>query len=234
MAEQKKPQAEKDPEVAIQSAIGRVEGFIMKNGRSLLIALIVVIVVVGGFFGYKYLIAAPRAEKASAMMFVAEQQFAVDSFQTALNGEGNFAGFLGVIEKYGSTPQANIARHYAGVCYLKLGDYQKAIDYLKQYKPANDNVPEAVLAAQNYGMQGDAYVQMENYAEASKLYEQAVSVAADNQLTAPYYLKKSGGVYEKLGDYAKALAAYEKISDDFPSSMEARDIAKYIGKLEQQ
>ena len=213
MTEKHKSQTE-DPEVAIQSAIGRVEGFIMNNGRSLLTALIVVVVVVGGFFGYKYLISGPRAEKAAAMMFVAEQQFAVDSFALALNGDGNFAGFLEVIDRYGSTDEGNLARHYAGICYLRLGEYQQALDYLKEYSASTKSVPEALLAAQNCGLQAVA--------------------ASDNSLSAPYYLKKAGGVYEKLGDYAKALAAYERISDDYPASMEARDIQKYIGRIQQQ
>ena len=232
MTEKHKSQTE-DPEVAIQSAIGRVEGFIMNNGRSLLTALIVVVVVVGGFFGYKYLISGPRAEKAAAMMFVAEQQFAVDSFALALNGDSNFAGFLEVIDRYGSTGEGNLARHYAGICYLRLGEYQQALDYLKEYSASTKSVPEALLAAQNCGLQGDAYAQLENYAEAVRMYEKAVA-ASDNSLSAPYYLKKAGGVYEKLGDYAKALAAYERISDDYPASMEARDIQKYIGRIQQQ
>ena len=143
MTEKHKSQTE-DPEVAIQSAIGRVEGFIMNNGRSLLTALIVVVVVVGGFFGYKYLISGPRAEKAAAMMFVAEQQFAVDSFALALNGDGNFAGFLEVIDRYGSTDEGNLARHYAGICYLRLGEYQQALDYLKEYSASTKSVPEAL------------------------------------------------------------------------------------------
>lgn len=171
---QNKPQAEKDPEVAIASAIGRVEAFIMRNSRSLLTALGVVIIVVGGFFGYKYLVAVPRMEKASAMMFAAEQQFAQDSFKLALNGDGNFAGFLQVIEKYGSTGTGNVARHYAGICYLRLGQYQEALDYLTQYKGSTDDVPSALLAAQNYGLRGDVYVQMGDYAEAAKSYEKAV------------------------------------------------------------
>ena len=217
MTEKHKSQTE-DPEVAIQSAIGRVEGFIMNNGRSLLTALIVVVVVVGGFFGYKYLISGPRAEKAAAMMFVAD---------------GNFAGFLEVIDRYGSTDEGNLARHYAGICYLRLGEYQQALDYLKEYSASTKSVPEALLAAQNCGLQGDAYAQLENYAEAVRMYEKAVA-ASDNSLSAPYYLKKAGGVYEKLGDYAKALAAYKRISDDYPASMEARDIQKYIGRIQQQ
>ena len=53
-------------------------------------------------------------------------------------------------------------------------------------------------------------------------------------MTAPYYLKKSGEVYEKLGDNEKALAAYKKIATDYATSMEARDIQKYIGRIEQQ
>ena len=230
---QNKPQAEKDPEVAIASAIGRVEAFIMRNSRSLLTALGVVIIVVGGFFGYKYLVAVPRMEKASAMMFAAEQQFAQDSFKLALNGDGNFAGFLQVIEKYGSTGTGNVARHYAGICYLRLGQYQEALDYLTQYKGSTDDVPSALLAAQNYGLRGDVYVQMGDYAEAAKSYAQAVATSSD-PLTAPYYLKKAGEVYEKLGDNAKALAAYEAVEVDYPTSMEARDIQKYIGRIQQQ
>ena len=230
---QNKPQAEKDPEVAIASAIGRVEAFIMRNSRSLLTALGVVIIVVGGFFGYKYLVAVPRMEKASAMMFAAEQQFAQDSFKLALNGDGNFAGFLQVIEKYGSTGTGNVARHYAGICYLRLGQYQEALDYLTQYKGSTDDVPSALLAAQNSGLRGDVYVQMGDYAEAAKSYEKAVATSSD-PLTAPYYLKKAGEVYEKLGDNAKALAAYEAVEVDYPTSMEARDIQKYIGRIQQQ
>lgn len=230
---QNKPQAEKDPEVAIASAIGRVEAFIMRNSRSLLTALGVVIIVVGGFFGYKYLVAVPRMEKASAMMFAAEQQFAQDSFKLALNGDGNFAGFLQVIEKYGSTGTGNVARHYAGICYLRLGQYQEALDYLTQYKGSTDDVPSALLAAQNYGLRGDVYVQMGDYAEAAKSYEKAVATSSD-PLTAPYYLKKASEVYEKLGDNAKALAAYEAVEVDYPTSMEARDIQKYIGRIQQQ
>ena len=233
MAEQNKPHTEQDPEVAIASAIGRVEGFIMKNGRSLLIALAVVVVVVGGFFGYKYLVVGPRTEKAAAMMFVAEQQFAVDSFDLALNGDGNFAGFLDVIAKYGSTPAGNLAKHYAGICYLKEGQYEQALEYLKKYSPETGSAPSALIAAQNYGLQGDALVQMGDFAEAVKSYEKAVAVGK-NALTAPYYLKKSGEVYEKLGEYDKALAAYKTIGTDYASSMEARDIQKYIGRIEQQ
>ena len=220
-----------DPEVAIQSAIGNTENFIMKNGRTLLTILIVIVVIVGGFFGYKYFISVPRSEKASAMMYVAQQQFAADSTDLALNGDDNFDGFLTVAEKYGSTPEGNLAKHYAGICYLKLGDYEKALTYLKKYK-AVKGIPGEIVNAQNLGLQGDAYAEMNNYQEAAAMYDKAVS-ASDNTLTAPYYLKKAGMAYEQLGDNAKALKAYKKVASDYPTSLEARDIQKYVGYLEQ-
>ena len=230
---QDKNKEQGDPEVKIADAIGNVEGFIMRNGRALLIGLGIIVLIVGVFFGYKYLIAAPRADKAYAMMYVAEQRMAQDSFRLALDGDANYAGFLKVIDKYGATKAGNMAKRNAGVCYLHLGDYQKAIDYLKSYKGSADNIEAAIIMAQTYGMEGDANVQLGKYQEAVALYERAASTSA-NSLTTPIYLKKAGGVYEKLGQRDKALAAYESIEIDYPMSMEARDIQKYIGRLQQQ
>lgn len=221
-----------DPEVVIESALNQTENFLHRNAKNLLVALAVVVVVVGGYFGYKYLYSQPRAVKASEMMFVAQQQFAIDSFEMALNGDGNNEGFLDVISKFGSTEQGNLAKHYAGVSYLKMGDMDKALEYLSSYSEVK-GAPGALINAQNFGLQGDINVQKGDYAKATKLFEKAVS-ASDNSFTAPYYLKKLGLVYQKLGDGTAAVAAFQRIADEFPSSMEARDIEKFIGQQEQK
>ena len=228
----KNPQMGKDPEVVIESALSRTEEFFQRNGGNLVIALVVVLVVVGGYFGYKYLYAAPRAEKASDMMFVAQQQFAIDSFKLALEGDGNNAGFLDVIEKYGSTPAGNLAKHYAGICYLRTGDLTQAMEQLRAYKTTK-GAPNTLINAQNYGLQGDILVQEGKYQEAVSLFKKAVK-AGDNSLTTPCYLKKLGLVYEKLGDYPSTKSAFERIANEFPTSLEARDIEKYIGRVDQQ
>lgn len=227
----KKAEESLDPEVKIQSAIGNTENFIIRNGRKLIIALVVVFVVVGGFYGYKYLVVNPRGEIAAAMMFMAEQNFAADSFQLALDGDGNYAGFLQVIDKYGSTSQANAARLYAGICYMRLGQFEQALAQLKKYD-APKSIPGAILKAQCLGLQGDACVELQNYKEAVSFYKKAVEVS-ENSLTAPFYMKKLGLVYEKQGDNAKALDVYKEIQASYGSSMEARDIQKFIGRLEQ-
>jgi tetratricopeptide (TPR) repeat protein len=220
-----------DAGAAIETAISKTELFFEKNSKQLTYVLVAIAVVVGGYFGYKYLYNAPRQAIAASMIFVAVQQFAVDSFALALNGDGNNAGFLDVIAKYGSTPAGNIAKHYAGVCYLRLGEVDNALKCLEQYS-AVEGIPSAMINAQNLGLQGDALSQKGDYAKAANLYEKAAATG-DNSFTAPYYLKKAGLVYEKSGEGAKAKAAYERIRDGYPSSMEAREIDKYIGEAGQ-
>ena len=221
-----------DAEVVIGSALTKTEQFIEHNGKNLLIAVAAIVLIVGGFYSYKYLWTNPREVQAANMMFVAEQQFAIDSFNLALNGDGNNAGFIQVIADYSSTPQANIANHYAGICFLKLNDFDNALKCLSEYKPT-EGVPNAIINAQNIGLVGDVYSQKGELEDAVKNYMNAAK-ESDNSFTAPYYLKKAGLVYAKLGKNKEALEAFQSISDNYSSSMEARDIAKFIGQIEQK
>lgn len=218
-----------DPEEVIEAAIEHTESYIQRNSKKLLIGLASVVIIVAAFFGYKYLIAAPREYKASAEMFKAEQMFAVDSFAVALNGGSDFKGFIEIADSYSSTNVGNIANHYAGVCYAKIGDWDNALKSLKKYSPV-DGIASEVINAQNSGLQGDVLIEQEKYEEAIKMYEKAIA-ASSNDFTAPYYIKKAGIVYEKLGNNAKALEFYTKIRNEYPRSYQGRDIEKYIGKV---
>lgn len=233
MAETNKNRRAQDPEQVIEQGLGRFELFIERNGKAMLIALGVIIVLVGGYFSYKYLYLAPRADKASAAMFEAQNQFERDSFALALNGNASFDGFLSIADQYGNTPQGNIAKHYAGLCYLYMGEYQQAIDAFKSYKAVKDNAAGTLIAAQNLGLTGDAYVELGQLDEGVKYYERAAAFS-DNVGTAPVYLKKAGLANEKLGNLRKALDQYTVIRNDYPRSMQARDIEKFIARVQQQ
>lgn len=232
MATKKKATAAPAPEESIENALSKTEKFFEKNAKTLLTALIVVVVIVGGYFGFKYLYSMPRANKAADMMFVAEQQFAAEDYQLALDGDGNNAGFIEVVDKYASTPAGSLAAHYAGVCYMKLGQVDDALQYLTKYRKGK-GAAAGIINAQNLGLQGDVYDAKSDYAKSVELYRKAVDVS-DNDLTAPYYLAKLGGAYAKLGKIAEAVAAYKTITENYASSMEARDADKYIGQLEQK
>lgn len=222
-------QQENNYEEAVIETVSKTEQFFEKHQKLVTWVLVAIIVVIGGYFANKYLIAQPRAEKASAEMFAAIQNFNAEEWQVALDGDGNNAGFIEVIDNYGSTPQASLASHYAGICYYKLGDNENALKYLEKYNTAS-GAPAEIINAQNFGLQADIVANNGDLERAASLYRKAVE-ASDNSLTAPCYLKKLGQIEEALGNNAAALAAYERIANEYNTALEARDIDTFIGRL---
>lgn len=221
-----------DPEESIESALNKTESFLFQNGKMLLSILAVIVLVVAGWMSYKYLYLGHRGEKAGEMMYVAEQLFGQGQYELALNGDGTNAGFIDVIAKYKATAQGNIAKHYAGLCYLQTGDNDKALEYLSQYK-AVKGAPGAIINAQNLGLQGDLLVEKGDLEGAVTKYRKAID-AADNSFSTPTYLKKIALVYSELGRPADAIAAYQRIIDQYPNSTERQNAEKYIGLEEQK
>lgn len=229
----KKKQEEKDPEVTIESALGRTEAWLQRNSKLLLTVLAVVVVAVGGYFAYQYLYKAPRQEKAATALYQAQNAFAEQDYALALNGDGNTIGFLQVISQYGGTASGNLAKHYAAQCYLKQGDYQSAIQYFNQYKAVKNSIPAALINAMNAGMTGDAYAQLGDLQNAASSYEKAVA-AGDDPVTTPYYGQKAGEAYEQAGNFQKALEMYKMVKDRYPLVMEIAEIDKAIARVEQK
>lgn len=212
-------------------AMSRTEFFFEKNGRMLIYVFIGLLVAAGAVFGYRALISQPRAAKAAEMIVEAQHRFEAQTpdYTLALDGDANGAGFLEVISKYGGTPSGNLAKHYAGICYLRTGDLTNAAKYLAEYSEIK-GLPGALINAQNYGLQGDVAVDQQEYAKAVKFYEKAVK-AADNNFTAPMYLRKAGMTEQAQGNTQKAEAFYQRILNDYPQSMDARDAEKLLGTL---
>lgn len=217
-----------EPE-SLGEAMNKTELFFQKNGRLVTYIFLALLVVAALVFGYRSLIVQPRIEKAAEMIAQAQARFEAENpdFELALQGDANGAGFLDVIDQYGSTPSGNLAKHYAGICYLRTGDLENAAAYLAKYSPVK-GIPGALINAQNYGLQGDVAVEQQNYAAAVKFYEKAVA-AADNNMTAPMYLRKAGLAEQAQGNAEKAAAYYERILTSYPASMEAREAEKLLG-----
>ena len=214
-------------------AMNRTELFFEKNGRNMAYIFLGLLVLAALIFGYRALIVAPRATKAAERIAEAQYRFEEQNpdYQLALEGDANGAGFLDVIEEYGSTPSGNLAKHYAGICYLKTGDLENAAKYLAKYSPVK-GIPGALINAQNLGLQGDIAVEQQNYAKAVKFYEQAVK-AADNNLTAPMYLRKAALAANAMGNKEQALGFAQRIQNEFPASAEAQNAEKLMGTIQQ-
>ena len=206
----------------IEEATISTEQFIEKNQKLLVRGVLVIIIVVGAILGYYRFYKAPMEQEALKQMFVAENLFEKNSFNMALNGDGNAPGFLEIIDKYSSTPSGNLANYYAGICYLHLGDIQNAIKHLEKF--SSDDVIFSSMVTANLG---DAYMQLGDFKKASSYYQKATT-GTTNMATTPVIMMKTGLAFEKANDYKSALNMYERLEKEFPASYEARDIEKYI------
>ncbi len=209
----------------LESSISRTEQFIEDNQKLLTIIFGVLVLIVGAYFAYTKFVVEPQTIEAQEQIFTAQLYFERDSFDLALNGDGDFPGVLGIIDEYGATNVSELANYYAGVSYFKLGEYDNAIDYLSDFSTS-----DKLLSAVSMGTLGDAYSEKGNFNKAASYYKKAAD-ETDNKLTCPIYLKKYGVVSEELKDFKEALEVYKKIKLDFPDSEEGRTIDKYITRV---
>ena len=216
-------------DAAVVEAVSKTEQFFQENGKKVIIAVAAIVVVAVAGYLFKHLVIDANADKAAELIVDAQDRFAVENadYALALNGDENGAGFLDVVEQYGSTASGNIAKHYAGICYLRLGDLENAEKYLSMYK-AVKSIPAEVVNAQNLGLRGDIAVEKGEYEAAVALYKKAVAASA-NIYTAPLYLYKQVLAYAALGNKAEALKCLEALQADYATSIEAREAEKVLG-----
>lgn len=226
MNKKNEPAAEQQME-NIENALTQAESFVLKNQKILTNIVLAVLVVAIAIVAIHRWYVLPRQNEAAVQLYPAERYFAADSVQLALNGDGNNPGFIDIIDEYGSTPSGKLATYYAGICCLRLGEYEQAIDYLKKFKSKDVMVSSIAI-----GAMGDAYAELGRNAEAVSSYLKAAA-NKPNEETSPIYLFRAGLLCEKTGDLAQALSLYEKIQSEYPSSTEGGNIEKYIARVKQ-
>ncbi|HYW96542.1 MAG TPA: tetratricopeptide repeat protein [Bacteroidales bacterium] len=212
----------------IEIALTRTEQFIEDNSKPISYVILAIVALVLIFIGVKRWYYNPLEKEASQQMFMAERFFDRDSFNLALNGYGTYPGFLQIVDDYGITKSANLAQYYAGICYLNMGDFNNAVDYLEDF-----NTSDLLVGSAKYSSLGDAYVELGDLKNAVSAYSKGID-KFPNDFTSPIMLKKEGIVYEQMGEYKKAVLAYETIKKDYSDSNEGKDIAKYIDRAKQE
>ncbi|MDX1478081.1 MAG: tetratricopeptide repeat protein [Saprospiraceae bacterium] len=212
--------------VDIVEAKEQAQDFFERNQLLVLGVLAAVVLVIGGLFAYHNLYKKPRNQQAMEQMFQAQFQFERDSFALALDAPGGgYDGFLDIIDNYSGTQAANLAHYYAGICYLNLGRYEAAADFLRNFKADGQVTP-----IMKFGALGDALSELEDWDGAITNYRKAVD-AADNDLLTPFYLKKLGMLYERQGQPDRAREMYQRIKDEYPNSTIGQDIDKYLSAV---
>ena len=206
----------------VQEALNTTSAWIEANQNKLTWAITAIVVVVLGVIAINNYVLKPKAAEASNENAKAVIYFTQGNYELALNGDdAECIGFEAIANEYKCAQAGKLAALYAGVCYYQLGDYTAAAEYLAKFSAKDLNVEPAALQ-----LLGDAYVQLEDYAKAAKAFTAVAK--SGNELIAPMSLKKLGFVQMELGNNAAAKKAFETIKNDYPASVEAQDIEKYI------
>jgi tetratricopeptide (TPR) repeat protein len=200
-----------------------------KNQQLIVYLLAGGLIAVAGFFGYSELYQKPLEAKAADAMYVAEKYFANDSSELVLKGDGTSKGVLYIIKEFSGTKAANLAKYYAGMSYYRLKDYNKAIEYLKDFS-TNAKQVQAVA----YGSIGDAYSELKKNDEAIEYYKKAGTHFPEDEAISSEYLFRAASFLELNGKNDAALEIYKQIKQDYPKSEKGFSIDKYISRLQVQ
>ena len=214
-----------DRMVAVEEALGKTEQFVEKNQKILMYVVMGIILVVLLYFGYQKFYISPMESNAQDQIFMAQKYFEMDSLSRALYGDGNALGFIDIVDDYGRTKTGNLAKYYAGICYLRMGNFEEAISYLEDHDPTDQMIGPMAL-----GALGDAYMEINDPEKAADYYLEAANEVV-NEFTTPMFLYKAGLTYEMMGDYENAYDAYNRIYEEYFRSNEGRNIERNIARM---
>lgn len=222
-----KPQQEQvyeSPE-ALRERLSTGEAFFEKNSKWVFTIGGIIALIIAGLFAYNYW-QDRQDQKAKQEVFQAQFYFEADELDRALNGDGNYPGFLEIIDNYGSTETGNLANYYAGLIYLKKGEFQNAINYLEDF--SSDDL---LVQARAYALIGDAHMELKQYDQAAKQYDKAADYKT-NKFFSPMYLEKAALAHELAGNNQAALDRYTRITEEYYGAAEYENARKQKAKLE--
>lgn len=168
-----------------------------KSIAGLSIAVLVIIIAILAW----YLIAQNGSRKADEAIGRADIELN-DSVAEQLYAQAATSGYR----------SGNRAKAEMGIRLYQQGKYAEAAEYLSDCS-LNDNIAAAGVRT----LEGDCYVNLEQYDKALKAYDEAISKADGNTQIVPFVLVKKAHVYRAQQNYAAEAAAYRTILDDYPT-----------------
>ena len=210
----------------INETFTKVQGIWEKFQKQIIAVVAVLMIGIGGWYGYNEYLIKPKEEKAADALFKAQQFFANDSSSLVLNGDGQNKGVLYILKNFGGTKSANLCNFYAGVSYLKLGDFNNAVKYLKEFSS-----PAKQIQLMAYGCLGDAYAELNKKEEAIENYKKAATTFDADENNSAEYLFRAALLLETTGKTKEALGLYKELKEKFPKTEKGFQAEKYIYRL---
>ena len=224
MAEQKKNQNAP----AQEETFSQSEAFFLKYKNVIIGCVVALVVIIAGVSLYRTYVSGPKEEKASTAMAKAQEYFANQQYDIALNGADSLGvkGFLALASEYSSTKAGNLANLYAGLCYAHTDKWQEAAEYLEKF----DLVDDQMVSPAALGALGNAYAHLNDLDKAVSMLKKAAEMADNNSLS-PTFLIQAGQILESQDKKEEALKLYKQVKEKYSQSMQYQIIDEYIERV---
>lgn len=211
----------------MEESLNKSEAFFLKYKKAIIVAVVALVVIIVGVVLYKTYVSEPKEQKASTAIAKAQDLFAANEFQKALDGDSlGVKGFVKLADEFSGTDAGNLANLYAGLCYAKLDKWEDAVKYLEKFDGADDQmVSPAAL-----GALGNAYAHLNQLDKAVSQLKKAAEKADNNSLS-PTFLIQAGEILESQGKADEALKLYKQVKEKYYNSMQYQTIDKYIERV---
>ena len=218
----------------LDSSASKTEQLVAKYQNYIIGSIGLIAITILSYLAYINFVFEPMEREAISELGQAQYYFDIavntensDSlYYLALNGGEGKYGFLDIIENYDGTQAAKLATYSAGMSYLNLKNYEKAIFFLDQFD--SDDV---LLSALSKGAIGDAFAEIGQMDEAYEYYVLAFQ-ASQNSFTTPKYLFKAAMIADLNNQKKIALSYLKRIKKDYPEANESQLVDVQIGRLE--
>ncbi len=134
-------------------------------------------------------------------------------------------GLEKIVDEYGGSGQGELARIYLANAYFYTEQYDKAMEAYDEYS-GSDNLMVASALAGKAG----CYENEKNYESAAKYFSKAANVSKYVPSN-PSYLLNAGINYLKVKNNSEAKSALNKVKKDYKTSLEARQVDKYLALI---
>jgi len=137
----------------------------------------------------------------------------------------NIIGLKKLVEDFGGSENGETAKIYLANSYAFLGNYDEAFKFYNDYSGSIDYFEAASLAGE-----AGYYAVQKDFEKAANLYLKASKISKINSQN-PDYLLNAGIYYLKAGEKEEAKILFNKIKDDYATSLAYREVDKYLSMI---
>lgn len=204
----------------INDSLTRAEMTVQKNKKLIMWICVGAAVIIVGVLTYIYAIYKPNVNAANTAYgntAAKEMSYNIQKQYQQLDSATNAKLFNEILTEYEAVAKkhghdgGNNATLMAAIYNYKNGDYQKALDFLKGYSRE-----DIIIATTSKALEGDCLVNLDKFNEAIECYKEAVELADENPILAPYCMLKQAVVQRHLKNYTAEADIYKVLIAQYP------------------